>query len=116
MEFNPTPSWRSIRRGSDENTNYEYSVASLKEVFPEEFVDNMKFIWWNVASRSEHAFEGTSDTNGCIMVSGFDGALVSMLLGEEGTVRDSTGAKRNLTSEEMAEKLLSQEILNLVQI
>lgn len=115
MEFNPAPLW-SRRRGSDEDTNYEYSVASMKEVFPSDFVDSMKFIWWNVASRSKHAFEGTSDTNGCIMVSGFDGALMTMLLGEDGAVIDEHGVKRNITSEEMAEKLLSQEVLNLIQM
>ena len=52
MQFNPANhSYYGSASKYKEDTNYEYSKKSLKTVFPEEFVDNMKFIWWDCASR-----------------------------------------------------------------
>lgn len=116
MEFNPSNySW--YRSPRQEDTNYEYSVKSLKTVFPEEFVDNMKFIWWDcVARHGVNHFEGNAITSGCTFFSGFDGSIITMLLGEDKVIDEKTGKARNLTAEEIVAKALSQEILNYIKL
>ena len=114
MEFNPASGWRSRRT---EPTNYEYSVRSLKTVFPEEFVDNMKFIWWDCASRYGNTdYEATSLTPGCHFFSGFDGSIINLLMGETTVKDEKTGKVRQMTSEELVAKALSQEILNYISL
>lgn len=118
MEFNPTNrSWWASPREQEE-TNFEYSKRSLKTVFPSEFVDNMKFIWWDVASRhGVNHFEGNAVTPGCTFLSGFDGSIITTLLGEESKVVDTrTGEVRQLTAEELVSKALNQEILQYINL
>lgn len=116
MNFNPSNhSWYGSPR--QEDTNYEYSVKSLKTVFPEEFVDNMKFIWWDVASRyGDTQYEGDSLTPGCHFFSGFDGSIINLILGDNRVVDEKTGKLRQMTAEEVVSKALSQEILNYIKL
>lgn len=116
MEFNPSNrSWYGSPRQQD--TNYEYSKKKLKEVFPEEFVDNMKFIWWDVASRHGNThYEGKSIEPGCTFLSGFDPSIITMLMGEAKVVDEKTGEVRQMTAEELVAKALSQEILNYIKL
>ena len=118
MEFNPSNMhWYGGNRPQTE-TNYEYSVKSLKEVFPSEFVDNMKFIWWDcVARHGVNHFEGDAFTSGCTFLSGWDGSIITKLFGEESRVIDEeTGKVRNITAEELVAKALNQEILSYVKM
>lgn len=120
MQFNESNWWNRQR----EATNFEATIAKLKEVFPAEFVDSMKFIWWNCASRRE-TFEGDAFTAGCTFLSGFDGSIISILLGEDGAeekviVDKETGEEvkvkaTSLTAEELAYKALNQEILSYIE-
>ena len=113
MQFNPTGGWRSRRT---EPTNYEYSKNTLKKVFPEEFVDSMKFIWWDCASRYGNTdYESTADQEGCYFFSGFDGSIISMLLNED-AVREESTSNIKPTAEEIVMKALSQEILNYIKL
>lgn len=117
MQFNPVS--RGYYGGSirKQETNYEYSVNSLKKVFPSDFVDNMKFIWWDCVSRYGNTdYEGDAITSGCTFFSGFDGSIISMLLGEDKVIDENTGKARNLTAEEIVAKALSQEILNYIKV
>lgn len=115
MEFNPSGGWGSHR---NEKTNYEYSKEKLKEVFPEEFVDNMKFIWWDcVARHGVTHFEGDAFTSGCTFLSGWDGSIITKLFGEESRVIDEkTGEVRQMTAEELVAKALNQEILSYIKL
>ena len=118
MEFNPSNySWYGANNRQTE-TNFEYSKNALKEVFPSEFVDNMKFIWWDcVARHGVNHFEGSAFESGCTFLSGFDGSIITTLLGEDSKVVDErTGEVRQLTAEELVAKALSQEILNYIQL
>lgn len=118
MQFNPTPhkKWNCLtipKRATPEDvrTNYEESKEKLLQAFPKEFVDEMKFIWWHVTSAYKD-FPSTIDNPGTYMFSGFDGAVVSLLLGGDTTVVDEkTGEKRQLSMEEMVQKALTQELL-----
>lgn len=117
MEFNPTN--RSWYGGSIRNqeTNFEYSKNALKEVFPEEFVDNMKFIWWDcVARHGVNHFEGEAFTSGCTFLSGFDGSIISILLGESKVIDEKTREVRQMTAEELVAKALNQEILSYIKL
>ena len=119
MNFNPAiRAYYGSPARHQEDTNYEYSVKSLKTVFPSEFVDNMKFIWWDVASRhGVNHFEGDSLTQGCHFFSGFDGSIISLILGEDAKVVDeNTGKSRQMTAEEVVAKALNQEILSYVTL
>ena len=114
MQFNPAGGWRSRR---NDPTNYEYSKQSLKTVFPAEFVDNMKFIWWDCASRyGTTDFEGTINDGGCYFFSGFDGSIISILMNEDAVRDEKTGEVRRPTAEEVVAKALSQEILNYIKL
>lgn len=114
MQFNPTSGgyyYNGRTTKADMTTNYEESKRKLLQEFPKEFVDEMKFIWWHVTS-SYKDFPSSIDDPGTYMFSGFDGAVVSLLLGGDATVVDeNTGETRQLSMEEMVQKALTQELL-----
>lgn len=117
MQFNPSNRSYWNQSARQEDTNYEYSVASLKKVFPEDFVDKMKFIWWDCASRyGTTDFEAKSNENGCYFFSGFDPSIISMILNEDLVKDEKTGEVRRPTAEELVVKALSQEILNYIKL
>ena len=98
-------------------TNYEAMKRKLYEVFPQDFVAGMKFIWWDVASRhGVNHFEGKSIEPGCTFLSGFDPSIITMLMGETRVVDEKTGEVRQMTAEELVAKALSQEILNYIKL
>lgn len=91
-------------------TNQEHALALLSAHFPKEFVDDFKFIWWNVTSRAEDVPTKKNDNN-TFFIGGFDGSVITMLLGGE-----EKKAKTPVNSEELMRSALSQEVLNLVQV
>ena len=114
MQFNPSGTYW-YERNREEEGNLEHAKKSLAEVFPQEFVDNMKFIWWDCASRRQ-TFEGTAFQPGITFLSGFDGSIMTTLLGMDKVLDERTGEFRNPTAEELVEKSLSQEILNYISL
>lgn len=115
MQFNQTSLWSQQQR----TTNFEESVRKLLEVFPEEYVNEIKFIWWNCASR-QRTFESDASTQGCIFVSGFDGSFLNTLLAIEPkeVVNKETGKVEKVqpTAEEVAYAALNQDILNYLTL
>ena len=112
MQFNRSGGWSL--RAERETTNQEEARNILREVFSEEFVKNFNFIWWYCASRAGagHDVPATMDQGGNYMFSGFDGSIVTLLLGGDEQVKpDGTP----LTMEEMVQKALSQEIFSFVR-
>jgi hypothetical protein len=103
MQFNATG-------GVD--TNYERCKTMLLEVFPQEFVDNFKFVWWNVATTTRD-FPSRINDGGTFLLSGFDGSVISLLLGEELTEKTK---KKPQTMQELVEVALSQEVFSLLKI
>lgn len=98
----------------DVDGNYAEMKRRLCEVFPQEFVDDMKFIWWNCISRVEN-FPATIEDGGCYFLSGFDGSIIQLLLGGEEVVDKETGEKKRLSMDELIESALNQEVLSLVE-
>lgn len=114
MQFNDIGRYWDMEnsRFVTKKTNFEELKDKLYTCFPREFVDSMKFIWWNVRGNTTD-FPARMDDGGCYMFSGFDGSIVSMLLNEEQKPKDGKVQK---TMEEMVNEALSQEILLQVNL
>jgi hypothetical protein len=117
MQFNPSNGWGWTRATRQEElSNIEAAKTKLLGVFPKEFVDEFKFIWWNVTSRRTEDMPSTLDDESSYFFSGFDGAVISFLLGGDAEiVDDKTGQKRMPTAEELVQIALSQEVISLVR-
>lgn len=104
MQFNPT--------GTTE-TNYETAMRKLRAVG----LPDMTIIWWNVNGRFSGDFASTNMDPGTVLISGFDGAIVTSILGGmEEVIDEKTGEKRKPTPEEVMQQALDQEILNRVVV
>lgn len=100
----------------EEKTNYETAMNKLRTVFPEEFVNNFKIIWWYCANRETSDFPSTMDDAGTYMISGFDGAVCSFLLsGEAQKVNPKTGKVEQPSMEDIVNTALNQEVLSLIK-
>lgn len=116
MQFNPSGNWSSNSASDRENkTNYQTAMEKLGKCFPKEFVDNFKIIWWYCAGRPTKDFPSTMDDKKAYMFSGFDGSVISLLLGGEVIVDEKTGEKVEPTMEDIVRAALNQEVLALVQ-
>jgi len=116
MQFNPSGSYWGTYSRNEELSNIEASKAKLLRVFPKEFVDEFKFIWWNVTSRRTEDMPSTLDDQSSYFFSGFDGAVISFLLGGDAEiVDDKTGEKRMPTAEELVQIALNQEVIAMVR-
>ena len=102
--------------GDRQATNYETMKQKLYTVFPKEFVDSMKFIWWQVNGSRTNDIPATLDNGGCYFLSGFDGSIITMLLGGNSEVIDKeTGEKRVTTMEELIEIAMNQEVMKMIK-
>lgn len=110
MQFNPVNNWREE---GDVQTNYQKMKDMLYNAFPKEFVDSMKFIWWNVSS-SLKDFPSTISDGGTYLFGGFDGSVITMLLGGEEKVEEKTVAKKSM--QEVVHEALNQEVLSLINV
>jgi hypothetical protein len=108
MQFNPS----GYGRASDGavKTNYQEMMAKLAAVG----LPSMRVIWWDCTGRCKD-FPSTMDDLGTYMVSGFDGAIVTMLCNVEKKVDEKTGEVRELNMEEKVINALSQDALQLVK-
>ena len=111
MQFDPT----GMERNGRELTTYEAIKSMLRTEFPDEWVDNLKIVWWYCASRegAGHDVPATIDDPGMYLVSGFDGSIVNLLLRTK--VDEKTGKTRSLSMEESVQEALSQEIFSFVR-
>ena len=101
MQFNPT---------GNMTTNYESAMWKLKEVgLPE-----MRIVWWWVTGRGQD-FPSTLDDKGTILIGGFDGAIISHLLGKEVKGKDGKDNTERIGPYEVMLQALDQEVLNLLE-
>ena len=97
-------------------SNYELMMNKLYTVFPADFVNSMKFIWWQVNGERTNDVPATLDDGGCYFFSGFDGSLITMLLGGNSDITNKENEKKNApTMEEIIELTMNQEILQLLK-
>ena len=101
MQFNPT--------GNTE-TNYEQAMHKLKQVdLPE-----MRIVWWWVTGRGQD-FPSTLDDKGTILIGGFDGAIISHLLGKEVMTKEGQLTIEKPGPYDIMIQTLDQEVLNLLE-
>ena len=117
MQFNPANSgsgWGTGKRtGYDADTNYEVAMNKLRAVG----LPDMTIIWWDVNGRFTGDVPSTNDDAGTVLISGFDGSIITSILGGmEEVVDKKTGEKRKQTPEEMMQCALDQEVLNKVEV
>jgi len=104
MQFNPVD--------GNAQTNYESAIQKLSAVG----LPKMKFIWWFVTNSTKD-FPSTIQDEGVTMIGGFDGSIVTLILGGETTVVDTkTGKVRKLNAYENMLKALDQEALLQLKI
>lgn len=112
MQFNPsTRKWKDGKI-VEENSNNEVMKEKLKMAFPKEYVDSLKFIWWNCAS-SVVNFPTECKESGEYLLSGFDGSIITLLLGDEVKNKEN---KPKMDVDDMINAILSQEILQMISI
>lgn len=88
-------------------TNYEATQKKLTDVG----LPRMNMIWWYVNGRSKEV-PNKFDEEGVTIISGFDPAAITLILGGDQEVVDkTTGVTRKLTAEENMQKALDQEII-----
>lgn len=102
MQFNDTS------RGT---TPHEESLAMLRTEFPDEYVDNLKFVWWDCTGRVGN-YPATLNDSGNYFFSGFDGSIVQLLLGDEVETKE----KKHPTMEEIIERALNQKFFDYLKI
>lgn len=110
MQFNPGISYY---KKENEQTNYETAMSKLRRVFPKEFVDSFKIIWWYCSNRKTSDFPSTMENGGTYMLSGFDGSIVSFLLG--GDVAVQTSDNKIPSMEDIIQAAFNQEVLSLIK-
>lgn len=106
-EFNP---------GQLNKTNVASFLGMLTAAgFSDEYVKNFKIILWNIPNHSygeaDVKFETFGDTKNVFYLSGYDGSILSFLLGG-----DAKDKKAPETAEQLFEAAMNQEILNMIQI
>lgn len=109
MQFNPSTSYYNR---ISEQTNYETAMSKLRKVFPKEFVDSFKIIWWYCSNRKTSDFPSTMENGGTYMMSGFDGSIISFLLGGDIVVK--TPDKKMPSMEDIIQAAFNQEVLTLI--
>jgi hypothetical protein len=108
MQFNPC--------GKNKSTNYERMKEKLYTVFPKDFVDSMKFIWWQVNGSRTTDVPATLDDGGCYFFSGFDGSVITLLLNGEEIITESGKIERKTpTMEEMIDIIMNQEVMKYIK-
>lgn len=113
MQFNPTDNYWSTPTPEDDATNYEEAKAKLSKVFPKEWVNDFKFVWWHVNGRTTD-FPSNMDCGGTYNFSGFDGSVISFLLGKNTT--SPNGDKKTPAMEDIIKDVFAQETLSLLSL
>ena len=106
MQFNPV--------FGNTSSNYKEAMKKLSRYFPQEYVDKFKIVWWYCTNRTTSDFPSTMDDAGTYMISGFDGSVISFLLGGEGFSGKEN--KQSPSMEEIIQMALNQEILKDIVI
>lgn len=94
-----------------DKSNYQTAIEKLLEVFPKEYVNNFKIVWWYCSGMETTDFPSTMEDAGTYMISGFDGAVISFLLGGEGLKDKFGNVIEKPTMEDMALSALNQPFL-----
>jgi len=104
------------------NTNIEEArIQLMRGGFSKEYVKNFKFVMWNIPNGyyrdSDTKFQTFGETKNVFYLSGYDGSILSFLLGGTDMVDEKGNViEQPKTDVELFETAMNQEILNLVKI
>lgn len=114
-----------ISDGEFNRSNWNYGTITdqfkynmLKAGFSKEFVDNFKFVFWDIRnafygnSFKDTKFESYGPAKNVFYFGGFDPSVITFLTGVEG--KENT--KTPTTAEELFEAAMNQEVMKLIQI
>lgn len=93
-------------------TNVDCSRSRLREVFPEDWVNNLRFIWWNCVERGQEDVPATLDETNSLLISGYDGSILSLITAIDAKAKDNNLEKPSM--EDLVNEALNQDILNLI--
>lgn len=99
-------------------TNVDSAMERLKNGgFSQEYIDNFQIVLWNIPNsyyggKSSVKFETFGHHKNIFYISGYDGSVISFLMGTEETVGQPTVS----TAEELFAAAMNQESLNLVDV
>lgn len=119
MQFNPTDDYWATVTPAMVESNYEAMKSALSTYFPKDWVDNFKVIWWQVDGERVQDVPSTLDHGGTYFLSGFDGSIITLLLGGDGVTTKPETGEVNVSMKSMTELIndaFNQDILNLVRI
>lgn len=93
-----------------DDTNVEAARKKLRNHFSKEYADNFIIVLWNLQNRyygsgSGEKFETGVNTRGCYYFGGYSGSVISFL--NDGKI---------MTTYELMEQALNQEVLNMVEL
>lgn len=109
MQFNSV----SPIRSTDTITNQQAAQKKLTQVG----LPPMRFIWWNLNVRSNTSQQAKLDDENVTLLSGFDPAIISIILGGKQEIYDeTTKTMRKLNAYENMLKALDQEVLRNISI
>jgi hypothetical protein len=104
MQFNPV--------SGNVETNYQRAMKQLASVG----LPPIQIVWWQCAGDTVD-FPSKADDKGVVMISGFDGAIITNILGGETEIKDAvTGEIRKLNPAENMLKALNQAVLAQVKV
>jgi len=111
-EFQQAAHHDLVQDGSNQ-TNFKVAIKRLREAnFSSSFVDNFKIILWDIPNQfygnKEVKFESFADCPNLFQLSGYDGSVISFILGKEYSAPK--------TEKELFLAAMNQELLNLVKI
>lgn len=94
------------------NTAYIEAKRRLKAGgFSDAFVNDFMFVWWRVDNGAPTDYPQTMNEPNGYCLSGFDGAIISLILDGEKVEDKKTGKLREKTMEEKVNEALEQEVL-----
>lgn len=100
MQFDPV--------GGNTQTNYERAMQKLEAVG----LPKMRIVWWYVTGRGTD-FPNQMNDEGVTLIGGFDGSVISLLLGDEPAKSTTPGSN---TPYQAMQKALNQPILQHLKI
>lgn len=113
MQFNPSDGFTSPM---STDTNYEAAMRKLRDAgFSDEFIGKFKVVWWYCSGAKTNDYPSTIDDAGTYVFSGFDGAVLTLLLGGEQQSEDGQKKERPSMKDAM-ELALSQELLTCLKV
>lgn len=111
MQFNPANGHESRGHNFNEQTNHEKAMNKLRAVFPPHWVRDFRVIWWDVTGRRTDNKPTHISEGGTYVFSGFDGAIISLLLGGDAEIETQDEDEDTPELVQIIHKALNQQIL-----